>query len=97
MSCVQNDFTYRFNVTLGVLQKYFFQRTDIEKSKKGDSDQQHNTGPEDVLADQTSTERPKNRHNRSNKRYKKPWQPGLLDCLEAETAFHMERLNLSEA
>jgi hypothetical protein len=70
MSCVQNDFTYGFNVTLGILQKNFFKCTDIEKGKKGDSDQQHNTSPKDVLTDQTLTERPENRHNQSNERHK---------------------------
>jgi hypothetical protein len=67
VGCVQDDFTDGFNVTLGILQKNFFKCTDIEKGKKRDSDQQDNTGPEDVLADQTLTERTENRHNRSNK------------------------------
>jgi hypothetical protein len=55
---VQDDFTDGFDIILGVLQKDFLKCRDIEKSEKRDRDQQHNTGSEGELADQTLTKGP---------------------------------------
>ncbi len=58
VSRVQDDFTYRFNVTLSILKEYFFECSDIERSKERDGDQQNDTGSEGEFADQTLIKRP---------------------------------------
>lgn len=55
MCCMQDNLTDGFDIILGVLQKDFLKCRDIEKSEKRDRDQQHDTGPEGELADQTLT------------------------------------------
>ena len=89
---MQDNFTDSFNIILGILQKNFFKCTDIERGKKGDCDEQHNTSSECEFADQTLIKRSEYRHkNRPRQQQEKtgcmgrnpalsnsPWQPGCL-------------------